>query len=161
MISRTAEYALRAVVWLASRPDRPQTNRQVAAGTQVPANYLSKVLQMLAEAGVVRSQRGLGGGFALTRPAGRITILEVVNAVDPLERIRVCPLGLDEHAARLCALHRKLDDALGLIEAAFSSCTLEDLLPKDGRESAPLCAVPTRPAKPTRLGASPKTRGAR
>lgn len=54
MTSQTAEYALRAVVWLASQPERALNTRQISAATQVPAGYLSKVLQALARAGLER-----------------------------------------------------------------------------------------------------------
>ncbi len=128
MFSQTTEYALRAVVWLASQHDSPQTTRQIAATTRVPAGYLSKVLQALGRADLVNSQRGLYGGFTLTRPPNRISVLEVVNAVDPIHRIEQCPLGLKSHTAGLCPLHRRLDDAIAHIEKAFATSTIADLL---------------------------------
>lgn len=138
MFSQTTEYALRAVVWLASHHNEPQTTRQIAAATHVPAGYLSKVLQALGRADLVSSQRGLYGGFTLTRPASRISVLEVVNAVDPIHRIEKCPLGLKSHSAGLCALHRRLDDAIAHIEKAFTTSTIADLLSEQsGRH--PLC----------------------
>ena len=128
MFSQTTEYALRAVVWLASRHGKPQTTRQIAATTRVPAGYLSKVLQALGRADLVKSQRGLYGGFTLARPPGQISVLEVVNAVDPIQRIETCPLGLKSHGAELCALHKRLDDAIAHIEKAFSTSSIADLL---------------------------------
>ncbi|NUQ01687.1 MAG: Rrf2 family transcriptional regulator, partial [Armatimonadetes bacterium] len=94
MISQTAEYALRAIVCLAAQPEGRLTTPQIAGATRVPAGYLSKVLQLLGRAGLVRSQRGLGGGFVLARPAELISVLDVVNAVDPIQRITGCPLEL-------------------------------------------------------------------
>ena len=68
MISRTAEYALRAVVMLGSNPRRPRTTQQIAEQTQVPSGYLSKVLQALGRAGLVeRSEACTGGLSCLTR----------------------------------------------------------------------------------------------
>lgn len=146
MISRTAEYALRAVVWLATTPQTPQTTRQVAEGTHVPRGYLSKVLQSLAERGIVNSQRGLGGGFVLARPPAELTVLAVINAVDPLERIERCPLNLKSHQTELCPLHRRLDDALALIERTFASCTIAELIDRPGA-AGPLCAEPGAPVR--------------
>jgi Rrf2 family nitric oxide-sensitive transcriptional repressor len=137
MISRTTEYALRAIVWLAAHGQNPRTTRQIAAATRVPGGYLSKVMQALVDAGIVNSQRGPGGGFVLARPAAALTVLEVVDAVDPIRRIESCPLGLRSHAEQLCALHRRLDEALAMIRAAFSSCTVADLLAGEG--ASPLC----------------------
>src|SRR5918998_6823233 len=97
MFSQTVEYALRAVVHLAGAAPRAQTTEEIARTTRVPQAYLSKVLQGLVQAGIVRSQRGIGGGMTLARPPAELTILEVVNAVDPIQRIRTCPLDLSAH----------------------------------------------------------------
>ena len=69
MLSQTAEYALRAIAWLSSAPSEPQTTEAIAAGTGVPEGYLSKVLQSLRRAELVRSKRGITGGFVLGRSA--------------------------------------------------------------------------------------------
>lgn len=138
MISQTTEYALRAVVWLASHPDRPLTAQQIAESTRVPAGYLAKVLQGLSRAGLLRSQRGLGGGFTLARPPSQLSIWEVVQAVDPIRRIVDCPLELEGHT-KLCALHKELDDAIAKVEKQFSKCMVSTLI-TDTADTAPLCA---------------------
>ncbi|HWB85332.1 MAG TPA: Rrf2 family transcriptional regulator [Bryobacteraceae bacterium] len=127
MFSQTAEYALRAVVWLADHPDTSLTREQLAGPTRVPADYLAKVMHSLARAGVVQAQRGRKGGFTLTKPADQLTILDVINAVDPVRRIRTCPLALKGHTHRLCPLHKRLDDALVTMEQAFSQTRISDL----------------------------------
>jgi Rrf2 family protein len=138
VISQTTEYALRAVVWLACHPDRALTAAQIAGATRVPAGYLAKVLQGLSRAGLLHSQRGLGGGFTLAHPASSLSIWEVVQAVDPIRRIRECPLGLEEHNHRLCALHQELDDAIARTEKQFTKCTIASLV--GGAGTVPLCA---------------------
>jgi Rrf2 family protein len=136
MLTQSVEYALRSAVYLAKEGE-PRTTAQIAEATQVPAAYLSKVLQGLTRAGIVRSQRGIGGGMALVPTPQELTILDVVNAVDPLQRIPTCPLGLKEHGVRLCALHRRLDNALKSVEDAFRKSTLADVL-ADPNPSVPL-----------------------
>lgn len=136
MLTQSVEYALRAVVFLA-KAGKPRTTAQVAESTQVPAAYLSKVLQGLTRAGIVRSQRGIGGGMALVPEPKDLTILDVVNAVDPLQRIKTCPLGLLEHGVKLCALHRRMDNAMKSVEDAFRKSTLADVL-ADPNPSIPL-----------------------
>jgi len=144
MISQTAEYALRAMVHLASDPERLWTVQQVAETTRVPAGYLAKVLQALTREGLLESRRGIGGGFALAGRPDRIRILDVVNAVDPVRRIDRCPLGLEGHGTDLCPLHRRLDAAIAATERAFAETTLSELL-ADRRGSRPLCdATPAR-----------------
>ncbi|HZN68218.1 MAG TPA: Rrf2 family transcriptional regulator [Tepidisphaeraceae bacterium] len=140
MFSQTAEYALRVIAHLAAAGGEAATIKQIAAGTRVPEGYLAKVLQSLARAGLVRSQRGLHGGSVLARPAEELTIYDVVQAVDPIRRITSCPLGLKSHGSVLCPVHRRLDDALGLVERAFRDATIADLLTEPSR-SKPLCDV--------------------
>lgn len=133
MISQTAEYALRAVVCLArSEPERRWTVHDIHARTEVPEGYLSKVMQQLARAGIVRSQRGRTGGFLLDRPLDQLSVLDVINAVDPMQRIRECPLGLPEHEQELCALHRRVDCELERVERAFREATFADVLDDEG-----------------------------
>jgi Rrf2 family transcriptional regulator, nitric oxide-sensitive transcriptional repressor len=138
MLSQTVEYALRAAVYLADQAPEPRTNEQIAAVTRVPQAYLSKVMQSLARASLVKSQRGVHGGFLLSRPSDRITILEVVNAVDPIQRIKTCPLELPGHGVNLCPLHRRLDNALATVEEAFQATTLAEIL-NEPTQSVPLC----------------------
>jgi Rrf2 family protein len=143
MFSQTVEYALRAVVHLAAEAPSPRTTDQIAVATRVPKAYLSKVLQGLSRAGVVHSQRGIGGGMTLTKDPADLTILEVVNAVEPLGRIRECPLGLAAHGVRLCPLHRRMDNALATVEAAFAQTTLAEIL-AEPTDSPPLCEAPPK-----------------
>ena len=141
MISQTAEYALRAVAALAGNPDEPMVTQRLAEVTKVPAGYLSKVLQSLGRAGLVKSTRGVGGGFILARPSTEITIYDIVQAVDPLQRIRTCPLGLPAHGVRLCPLHKRLDDAMKQVEDAFRASNLAEIL-AEPTGSKPLCNFP-------------------
>ena len=115
MLSKTAEYALRAVACMGGDAGQPASADLLAEKTKVPRRYLTRVLQDLVAADLARSQSGPGGGYELACDPGDLTILDVVNAVAPVERIRQCPLGLKSHS-ELCPLHAELDrvDELGL-----------------------------------------------
>lgn len=128
MISKTAEYAVRATLWLAGHPGQAWTAQHIAGEINVPPGYLAKVLQMLGRAAIVRAQPGPGGGFLLNRMPQQTSILEIIDAVDPLPRIRECPAGNAEHEAGLCPLHARLDQALAAVENALRGCTLAELL---------------------------------
>ena len=141
MFSQTAEYSLRAVSVLAERSPDSVTTEKIAAATRVPPAYLSKVLQALRKAGVVRSRRGIGGGVVLARPPEEITILEIINAVDPIQRIEKCPIGLAAHGVRLCPMHSRLDSALAMVEQVFRDTTLADLL-EEQSQRAGQCKFP-------------------
>jgi Rrf2 family nitric oxide-sensitive transcriptional repressor len=141
MFSQKVEYALRAMVHLAAEAPAARTVEQIAQATRVPPAYLAKVIQELVHAGLLRSQRGVGGGISLVKTPAELTILEVVNAVDPIKRINHCPLGLAAHGVNLCPLHRRVDNALALVEEAFRSTTLAEVL-AEPTTSVPLCDFP-------------------
>jgi Rrf2 family transcriptional regulator, nitric oxide-sensitive transcriptional repressor len=141
MITQSVEYALRAAVYLADQAPAARTTGQIAEVTKVPPAYLSKVLQGLVRAGIVHSQRGLGGGMSLAQSPQELTILAVVNAVEPLQRIKKCPLDLASHGVNLCPLHKRLDNALAAMEEAFRQTTLAELLAEE-TQSIPLCDFP-------------------
>lgn len=137
MISQTVEYSLRAVIVLANQYDESMTVREMAKIAKLPAPYLSKIMKGLVRAGIVQSRRGLGGGFKLARTPEEITIWDVTQAIDPLERIHKCPVGIEGHA-KLCPLHQRIDQAIEQIEVAFRSSTLAEILSESG-DSKPLC----------------------
>jgi Rrf2 family nitric oxide-sensitive transcriptional repressor len=149
LITNTAEYALRVTVYLAAQDDRPATTKDIFSATRIPIGYLSKVLQSLSRAGIISSKRGLHGGSVLARPPGELTVYDVVQAVSPLQRIRSCPLDFKTHGARLCPLHRRLDQAMETVERAFRDSTLADLLAQPNH-SKPLCELDEQ-LKPSRV----------
>ena len=139
MLSKTADYALRTVAALAGSAESAQSADALSEQTKVPRRYLHKGLQDLVVAELVRSRPGPGGGYSLALSPDKISILDVVNAVAPLERIRHCPLGLPSHTS-LCPLHRELDKAYAATELAFSRVTIGELL-RSATGIVPLCDV--------------------
>ncbi len=131
MFSQTTEYAMRAVVALASGDGRPMTTKQIAKMMRVPPSYLAKVLQALVRGGLVNSTRGLRGGFVLAKPPAEISLLAIMNVVSPIKRIEHCPLDHEGHSSDLCPLHRRLDHAMGLVEEAFGSTTLQEVISEE------------------------------
>ena len=144
MFSQTAEYALRAIAHLSMNTDAPQTTQQIAEATHTPMPYLSKVLQSMGKADLIHAQRGLHGGFTLLRSPEQITVYDVIQSVDPIKRITTCPLGLASHGTNLCPLHRRLDDAIGLVEKQFRETTIAEML-NEPTTSRPLCPFPVEP----------------
>jgi len=154
MITQTTEYALRIVVHLATLRGEPATTEQIAAATKIPLGYLAKVIQSLNRGGLVSSQRGRNGGSVLALPPEKISVLTVLQAVGPIQRIHTCPLGIQSHGKSLCALHQRLDDAMAMIEDAFGDSTIAELL-SEKRSSRPLCETSgsndPKASKPIRL----------
>jgi Rrf2 family protein len=118
------------VVFLAENDNARWTAQKIAEATQVPPGYLAKVMQNLARAEVVDSQRGVHGGFSLRKAPHQVTVLTVIEAVDPIQRIRACPLGLEAHRHQLCPLHSRLDAAIALMEDGFRRSSIAELVGK-------------------------------
>ncbi len=137
MLSKTHEYALRAVTCMGGQPGKPASADFLAEKTKVPRRYLTRVLQDLVAAGIVNSRSGPKGGYELVRDTAELTILDIVNAIAPLERITACPLGLKSHTS-LCPLHAELDRAYEATEAAFAKVFVKQLL-ESTSSIVPLC----------------------
>ena len=133
LLSHTAEYALRAMAWLASRPgNEPVRAMDLAVATEIPAHYLSKILRRLVLDGLLTSQKGHGGGFALARPPGHIRFVEILAAVDAAPVSNVCAFGWGRcDATHPCPLHDAWDEMSRDFSTWANSKTLADLTPID------------------------------
>ncbi len=138
MLSQTVEYALRAMVFLTANADGATSAQVIAQQIRVPERYMSKVMRNLVVAGLVHSRRGPTGGFALARPASQISMLAVIEAVEPMPRISKCPLNNPRHAA-LCPMHRRLEDAYQLIRDVLGRSSLEEVAGESASDSS--CSI--------------------
>jgi len=84
MLSATQEYALRAMTQLARKAPSSAKTADIAKAVEVPGSYLAKIIRDLRIAGLVRSQRGVNGGVSLAKPPKNITLLDVMETVEPL-----------------------------------------------------------------------------
>ncbi len=92
-ISRKAEYAIRGMLYLACKPENEVASiRDIAAFAEASQTFLAKIFQQFNKLGIVRSYRGTGGGFLLGRPAGEISLLDIVEAVDGPILVNSCVL---------------------------------------------------------------------
>jgi Rrf2 family protein len=138
LFSQSVEYSLRTVVWLATQGGEPRTTRQIAEATKVPQGYLSKILQKLGRGGLVTARRGMNGGFTLRVSPDDLSPLDVINVIDPIKRVKKCPLGMAAHKKSLCPLHQRLDDAIGRIEKELSDTKISELLDTEST-NRPFC----------------------
>lgn len=82
-LSQTAEYALRAMAWMAASPHKePIRAQDMSKESGIPAHYLSKILRRMVLAGLLESRKGHGGGFELARPPEQILFKDILAAVD-------------------------------------------------------------------------------
>ena len=106
-ISTTAGYAILALSFIAACSGRWVLAKEISAHTGVSGPYLSKILYNLAKTGLIRAKRGYRGGFALSRPAARISVMDIVVAVEGRTQGLQCLLGLRECSdMNSCPVHR-------------------------------------------------------
>ncbi len=134
MLSQTAEYALRVVLFIAQREAAgPVVAETIATALGLPQNYIAKTLHRLAQAGVLASVRGKGGGFRLAVPAGRLPLIEVVGLFDRVEPVRQCLLGRPACSdAHPCEAHGRWKGVSETVAHFFRDTTIGDLLGEAG-----------------------------
>jgi Rrf2 family protein len=130
LISKTDQYALRAVLCLAQQPEGSTLGAaHIASRLGLPANYLSKILHSLARAGVLVSERGPRGGFRLARPAKELSLAEVIEPFNSLVQRRSCLLGREECSENSpCRLHTRWKSASDPIIEFFTRTAIADLI---------------------------------
>lgn len=128
-LTKEGEYAVRALLYLASQPDGKHCLiNDIAEAQEVPRNYLSKIMQHLARAGFVKSRRGSKGGFLLARPADEITMRQVIEAVEGPIFLNVCLIREGEcHRDDLCPVHPVWKEAQRRLFEVLDSKTMAAL----------------------------------
>lgn len=119
LCSKACGYAVRALLYLVDQVPRFCSIQEIAYHKGLPQYFLSRVLRTLACEGILKSRKGPGGGFQLTRPPEEITLYEIKKAIDGAESLEgLLPCALDERGLTLCAELRQF----------LQSTTLADLL---------------------------------
>jgi Rrf2 family protein len=129
MFSRPAEYALRAMTFLAAQPPGKLSGaREIARAEKVPMPFLWKILHNLARHRLIRSFRGLHGGYELAAPANRISVEDIVRAMDNTDVVEGCVLGLAQCSEENpCPLHHSWKDVRTRLTEMLQQTTLADL----------------------------------
>lgn len=135
MINNRTHYAIRALWHLAESPDSFATSEAIAKARDIPAKFLPQILSDLSRAGLVRSVRGYGGGVRLSRPPGKITLLEILEITQGnifmYDAMMGASIGRRDPDNELMKVYRKAQEAM---KAEFARITLSDLKSKGGRK---------------------------
>ncbi len=128
-ITRSEEYALKGLIFLASHPrERLALVSEISKAQKIPETYLAKIFQRLSKAGLLRSARGLNGGFSLGRPAGEITMKDVIEALEGPIALNRCLLRKGEcDEEDRCPLYEVLGEAQERFLEVLDRTTMEDL----------------------------------
>ena len=99
--SNAVEYAMRGLSELALHPGTADGSRSVlmdelVRGTDLPRDFLAKIFQKLVKAGLLRSSKGRGGGFAFARPAHEVSLMQILEAIEGPNRMDCCVVGLEK-----------------------------------------------------------------
>lgn len=128
-VTRAADYAVRVMVHLAGLPSGQRSTRdELAASSEVPEHFLSKILQTLSRGGLITSHRGSAGGFALAKSPEDVTLLDVVEVVDGPIQLNVCvATGVGCCRMTRCAVHHVWMDAQNALTSVLRGATLARL----------------------------------
>ena len=135
MLSITAEYALRAMVHLARAEEGTAIRgRELATLSSVPPNYLSKILLELAKAGLVTATRGTGGGYRLTREAGTIPLVSIVEVFDAARAHPRCLLDFARDCSddKACSAHGRWREVRTNYVDFLAATTLAEIAEQQG-----------------------------
>ena len=134
MLNDTAEYALRAVLYLARQEETPVPASRVADELALPRNYLSKILRRLARRGVLTSSRGPSGGFQLAGPASELTLGDVLEPFYDLGVDEQCLLGRRECSDEdPCVAHERWAGMVRDFRTFFRETTVGELVREEHR----------------------------
>lgn len=140
MLSNTSKYAIRAMIYIARHSSRSKRLgiKVIAKELQIPAFFLGKILQVLARKKLLDSMKGPTGGFTLGKPAERITLLQIIEAVDNTDFLNQCIIGNARCSMRHkpCVLHDKYAPIRDTFREMLAKETISDIL--KGEESAEL-----------------------
>jgi Rrf2 family protein len=135
-VSAKADYALRAIIELAASGDGPVKGERIAQAQEIPLKFLENILGDVRQAGIVRSQRGVEGGYWLARPAEEITVAEVIRAVEgPIANVRGVGPELVEYAGSAARLQDVWIAVRANLRGVLERVTIADLARGDLPES--------------------------
>lgn len=126
-ISEATSIAFHSITSLAADPERPISTKEIASKFHISEAHLSKVLQRLAKAGLVKSARGPKGGFLLDRPADEITLLDVYEAIDGPLISTTCLLGTPLCGKNGCIFGGMLESVDDQVREYLAGTNLGDL----------------------------------
>lgn len=128
-ITRQTDYAIRCVLYLSQHPDEVRVVDEIARANSIPKVFLAKILQKLSKAGIVRSYRGVKGGFELAKKPRHISLLDVIKSIEGSVAMNVC--AIDKRLCNLsdtCSVHPVWVKLREVMERKLRSYNFERLL---------------------------------
>jgi Rrf2 family protein len=129
LVTRKIDYGLRLMLTLGCRPEQRLTSVKLAKLIEVPRQFALKIAQILTKAGLIKAQRGVGGGLELARPSSTITLFDIMQAADTPRALNGCLLNpaICTRAPH-CAAHQELGRIQDILNRELKTVTLADLI---------------------------------
>lgn len=130
MFSKSCEYGIRAVLFIAQNSNGNYIGlKDIAKSQNIPEHFLSKVLQILVKRKILKSYRGLKGGFALNHDSDSINLLGIINAIDGMDLFDTCVMGLKKCSSEMpCPVHHQYKPVKEEFLKILSNKTLKNLV---------------------------------
>jgi len=156
IITRATEYSIRAILYMACQPQGEIIfKKDICRAQEITPAFLTKILQPLIKAGIVASQRGVGGGFYLARPAAEITLFDVIKTQEGPVYLNQCLMSEGSCAREFfCPVHGTWEEIRREFMATLSRYDFATLATRQA-------ALPIPPATPAKRGPKPKAKGKR
>ncbi|MGD1076057.1 MAG: Rrf2 family transcriptional regulator [Thermodesulfovibrionales bacterium] len=127
-ITRETDYAMRCVLYLAKNAGSILVVDTIAGEEGIPKSFLAKILQKLAKAGIVKSTRGVKGGFQLAEKAADLSLMRIIEAIQGRPSLNICVLDSKSCSRScFCSIHRVWMDVQGEIEKKLDQYTISKL----------------------------------
>ncbi len=129
-LTRSGEYGINGLLYLARSPEGTVAYvREVSEALNISESFLAKIFQAFVRSGILASQRGIRGGYSLTRPPSNITLRETIEAVQGPIALNKCLLREERPCGRhrRCGLRKALQEVQGKVEDYFESTTIGSL----------------------------------
>jgi Rrf2 family protein len=136
-LSKASTYGIRSVAFLASKEEHAVISvREMSSELDIPAAFLTKIMQRLASRSIVETMRGFGGGIALGKPAAEITLKDIITAIEGDDSFPYFWLGIPEdQLEKIPVFHQKWSGLIDKIDRFFSETRLTELAPSNGNDA--------------------------
>lgn len=132
-LNKLTDYAVVALTRMAGAPEETFTAPRLSGETAVPVPTVAKLMKQLNKSGLVSSQRGASGGYTLSRAPERITVAEVIEAMEGPISLTACVEGADDSCSvvALCPMSGNWNKVNRVIHQALKELTLADMMPEE------------------------------
>jgi Rrf2 family protein len=127
-LSKTSEYALRILIYMAKEPDQLYTAKQLIEELKVSDKYLRKIMTGLSKSGFIRSIQGRDGGYVFVKRPEEIMLFDIIDSVEGMGKLNACLLGFEQcSSTNPCAMHSFWVDVRNDLNNVFRKTKLSDM----------------------------------